>query len=65
MGCGKTTTLRLIIGLEFPTVGEVYIGGELQGEAPPYHRPVNTVFQSYALFPQMWHEFVPICYREP
>jgi len=49
-GCGKTTTLRLIAGFELPTAGEVYIGGELQGETPPYRRPVNTVFQNYALF---------------
>jgi len=52
-GCGKTTTLRLIAGFELPTAGEVYIGGKLQGEIPPYHRPVNTVFQNYALFPHM------------
>jgi spermidine/putrescine transport system ATP-binding protein len=52
-GCGKTTTLRLIAGFELPTSGDVYIGGQLQGESPPYRRPVNTVFQSYALFPHM------------
>jgi spermidine/putrescine transport system ATP-binding protein len=52
-GCGKTTTLRLIAGFELPTAGEVYIGGKLQGEIPPYRRPVNTVFQNYALFPHM------------
>jgi len=52
-GCGKTTTLRLIAGFELPTEGEVHIGGELQGEKPPYRRPVNTVFQNYALFPHM------------
>jgi spermidine/putrescine transport system ATP-binding protein len=52
-GCGKTTTLRLIAGFELPTKGEVYIGEKLQGEIPPYHRPVNTVFQNYALFPHM------------
>lgn len=52
-GCGKTTTLRLIAGFELPTEGEVYIGGQLQGEIPPYRRPVNTVFQNYALFPHM------------
>jgi spermidine/putrescine transport system ATP-binding protein len=52
-GCGKTTTLRLIAGFELATSGEVYIGGKLQGETPPYRRPVNTVFQNYALFPHM------------
>jgi len=52
-GCGKTTTLRLIAGFELPTAGEVSIGSEVQGEKPPYQRPVNTVFQNYALFPHM------------
>ena len=52
-GCGKTTTLRLIAGFEMATTGEVYIGASLQGETPPYRRPVNTVFQNYALFPHM------------
>ncbi len=52
-GCGKTTTLRLIAGFELPTNGEVYIGGRPQGDTPPYRRPVNTVFQNYALFPHM------------
>ena len=50
-GCGKTTTLRMIGGFDFPTDGEVYIDGILMGETPPYRRPVNTVFQNYALFP--------------
>ena len=52
-GCGKTTTLRMIGGFEMPTSGEIYIGGEIQGFKPPYQRPVNTVFQNYALFPHM------------
>jgi spermidine/putrescine transport system ATP-binding protein len=52
-GCGKTTTLRLIAGFELPTQGEIYIGGEAQGYLPAYQRPVNTVFQNYALFPHM------------
>lgn len=52
-GCGKTTTLRLIAGFELPTAGEIYIGGRLQVGMPPYRRPVNTVFQNYALFPHM------------
>ncbi|MBM3143565.1 MAG: ABC transporter ATP-binding protein [Chloroflexi bacterium] len=52
-GCGKTTSLRMVAGFEWPTVGEVYIEGEAMGRRPPYLRPVNTVFQSYALFPHM------------
>lgn len=49
-GCGKTTTLRLIAGFESPSAGEVLIRGQLMTHTPPYRRPVNTVFQSYALF---------------
>ncbi|WP_416675279.1 ABC transporter ATP-binding protein [Egbenema bharatensis] len=49
-GCGKTTTLRLIAGFEDPTGGEVLIRGRSMLNVPPYRRPVNTVFQSYALF---------------
>jgi len=52
-GCGKTTTLRMIGGFESPTEGDVAIDGKLQGETPPNNRPVNTVFQNYALFPHM------------
>jgi spermidine/putrescine transport system ATP-binding protein len=52
-GCGKTTTLRMIAGFELPTSGEIYIDGEPQGYLPAYKRPVNTVFQNYALFPHM------------
>jgi spermidine/putrescine transport system ATP-binding protein len=52
-GCGKTTSLRLIAGFEWPTEGEVYIGGKLMGRTPPFQRHVNTVFQSYALFQHM------------
>jgi spermidine/putrescine transport system ATP-binding protein len=52
-GCGKTTSLRLMAGFELPTEGEVLIGGEVQGKRPAYQRPVNTVFQNYALFPHM------------
>ena len=52
-GCGKTTTLRSIAGFEMPTSGEVLIYGEPQGYLPAYQRPVNTVFQNYALFPHM------------
>jgi len=52
-GCGKTTTLRMIAGFEQPTSGKVKIDGiDVAGE-PPYKRPTNTVFQSYALFPHM------------
>jgi spermidine/putrescine transport system ATP-binding protein len=49
-GCGKTTTLRMIAGFEEPTGGEVLIRGRSMANVPPYKRPVNTVFQSYALF---------------
>jgi len=52
-GCGKTTTLRMIAGLEFPTQGSLKIFGEEVGTLPPNKRPVNTVFQNYALFPHM------------
>lgn len=52
-GCGKTTSLRMIAGFEWPTEGEVYIDGDPQGHKPPFLRPVNTVFQSYALFQHM------------
>lgn len=52
-GCGKTTSLRLMAGFEWPTDGEVCINGKLMGRTPPYLRPVNTVFQSYALFQHM------------
>lgn len=52
-GCGKTTTLRMIAGFEQPTMGEVYIHGQPVAGIPPHRRPVNTVFQSYALFPHM------------
>jgi spermidine/putrescine transport system ATP-binding protein len=52
-GCGKTTTLRLVAGLEAPTTGRILIGGKDVTNQKPYQRPVNTVFQSYALFPHM------------
>ena len=52
-GCGKTTTLRLIAGFEFPTQGSIHIHGSEMGLEPPNKRPVNTVFQSYALFPHI------------
>jgi spermidine/putrescine transport system ATP-binding protein len=52
-GCGKTTTLRLVAGLEQPTTGQILIGGKDVTETKSYQRPVNTVFQSYALFPHM------------
>jgi spermidine/putrescine transport system ATP-binding protein len=52
-GCGKTTTLRLVAGLEAPTSGQILIGGKDVTSSKPYQRPVNTVFQSYALFPHM------------
>ena len=52
-GCGKTTTLRIVAGLETPTQGQVLIGGKDITDTKPHERPVNTVFQSYALFPHM------------
>lgn len=52
-GCGKSTTLNLIGGFEAPTSGDVLIEGRSVAQTPPYERPVNTVFQSYALFPHM------------
>ncbi|QBE47924.1 ABC transporter ATP-binding protein [Leucobacter triazinivorans] len=52
-GCGKTTTLRMVAGLEDPTAGRILIGGEDVTAHKPHQRPVNTVFQSYALFPHM------------
>jgi len=52
-GCGKTTLLRLIAGFDFPNDGEIFLYGEDIAPLPPFKRPVNTVFQSYALFPHM------------
>lgn len=52
-GCGKTTTLRLVAGLEEPSEGQIRIGGTDVTALKPHKRPVNTVFQSYALFPHM------------
>jgi spermidine/putrescine transport system ATP-binding protein len=52
-GCGKTTTLRMVAGFEQPTEGEIYIANTPVAGVPPYKRPVNTVFQNYALFPHL------------
>ena len=52
-GCGKTTTLRLIAGFLEPNAGKVLLKGEDITGVPPYKRPVNTVFQKYALFPHL------------
>jgi spermidine/putrescine transport system ATP-binding protein len=52
-GCGKTTTLRMIAGLELVTEGEILLHGRSMGQTPAFKRPVNTVFQNYALFPHM------------
>ncbi len=52
-GCGKTTTLRMIAGFELPTEGEILLNGKNIANLPPYERPINTVFQRYALFPHM------------
>ena len=52
-GCGKTTTLRMIAGFEVPSEGDILLDGKSITDLPPYRRPVNTVFQRYALFPHM------------
>ena len=52
-GCGKTTLLRLIAGFEHPTSGTLEMFGQSLLDSPPHERPINTVFQSYALFPHM------------
>ena len=52
-GCGKTTTLRLIAGFEQATAGDILIQGKRMNDVPPHLRPVNTVFQNYALFPHL------------
>ena len=52
-GCGKTTLLRMLAGFEVPTAGTVFIDGEDMSGIPPYERPANMMFQSYALFPHM------------
>ena len=52
-GCGKTTTLRMIGGFEYPTSGEIIVNGKIINTLPAYARPINTVFQRYALFPHL------------
>src|SRR5690349_8288489 len=52
-GCGKTTTLRMVAGLETPTSGSIHLGDKDVTYEKPYRRPVNTVFQNYALFPHL------------
>ena len=52
-GCGKTTLLRMIGGFEKPTHGDILLNGEVINNVPPHKRPVNTIFQKYALFPHM------------
>ena len=52
-GCGKTTLLRLLAGFERPTAGRIFIDGQDMADIAPYDRPVNMMFQSYALFPHM------------
>jgi spermidine/putrescine ABC transporter ATP-binding subunit len=52
-GCGKTTLLRMLAGFEIPSQGEIVIDAEEMSSVPPYHRPVNMVFQNYAIFPHM------------
>ncbi|MCZ4353536.1 ABC transporter ATP-binding protein [Roseovarius aestuarii] len=52
-GCGKTTLLRMLAGFENPTSGEIYIDGQPMSDVPPHERPVNIVFQNYAIFPHL------------
>ena len=52
-GCGKTTLLRMLAGFESPSEGRIFIDGQDMAKIPPYERPVNMMFQSYALFPHM------------
>ena len=52
-GCGKTTLLRMLAGFEFPTMGEIFIDGQAMSSVAPNHRPVNMVFQNYAIFPHL------------
>src|SRR3982751_6762482 len=52
-GCGKTTLLRMLAGFETPTSGEILLEGRDLGALPPYERPMNMMFQSYALFPHL------------
>ena len=52
-GCGKTTTLRMIAGFERPDEGQILLDGDDMAQTPPHKRNVNTVFQSYALFPHL------------
>ena len=52
-GCGKTTMMRMLAGFETPTQGEIFLDGQSLAGVPPYRRPVNMMFQSYALFPHM------------
>ena len=52
-GCGKSTLLRCLAGFETPSSGKIYLDGQVMNGLPPYERPINMMFQSYALFPHM------------
>ena len=52
-GCGKTTLLRMLAGFETPSQGEIFIDGQPMSDVPPFERPVNMVFQNYAIFPHL------------
>jgi putrescine transport system ATP-binding protein len=52
-GCGKSTLLRMLAGFETPSAGQIFLGGQDISELPPYERPINMMFQSYALFPHL------------
>ena len=52
-GCGKSTLLRMLAGFETPSAGQIFLGGQDISQLPPYERPINMMFQSYALFPHL------------
>ena len=62
-GCGKTTLLRMLAGFEIPTYGEIFIDGQSMSAIPPHERPVNMVFQNYAIFPHfLWRRILALAF---